>query len=336
MKMIMFDFRESEREYFNSNEFPDIDIKFKSHPLNEATVLSDQELEETDVISVFINSNVSCDVLKKFKNLRVVTTRSTGYNHIDVKHCSQNHIAVFNVEKYGQSAVAQYTITLILALVRNLIPAYLGMQKLLVDHSLYEGRNLETLTLGVIGGGAIGSAVAKLASALGMRVKLCSLEKDTEVSKYAEYVQFEDLLKTSDVITLHIPYTTENYHLISAKEIEMMKDGVYLVNTARGELIDDVALYENLLCGKIKGAALDVLECEFLSLNYDENIDIKSVNSKCMTSAFIARKLLAMENVIITPHIAYNTVESIELLLEATFNNIRDYAKGIHSNQIKL
>ena len=114
-----------------------------------------QELEETDVISVFINSNVSCEVLKKFKNLRVVTTRSTGYNHIDVKHCSQNHIAVFNVEKYGQSAVAQYTITLILALVRNLIPAYLGMQKLLVDHSLYEGRNLETLTLGVIGGGSI-------------------------------------------------------------------------------------------------------------------------------------------------------------------------------------
>ena len=115
-----------------------------------------------------------------------------------------------------------------------------------------------------------------------------------------------------------------------------MKDGVYIVNTARGELIDDVALYENLLCGKIKGAALDVLECEFLSLNNDENIDIKSVNSKCMTSAFIARKLLAMENVIITPHIAYNTVESIELLLESTFNNIRDYSKGIHSNQIKI
>ena len=215
MKMLMFDFRESERDFFEHNEFPDIDITFRECPLNEFTSLSEAELEETDIISVFINSNVSADILKKFKNLRVVATRSTGYNHIDVKHCSQNNIAVFNVEKYGQCAVAQYTITLMLALIRNLLPAYLGMQKLMINHSLYEGRNLESLTLGVIGGGSIGGSVAKLAKSLGMRVQLCSLEKDAELAKIAEYISFDDLLKTSDVISLHIPYDGENYHLLS-------------------------------------------------------------------------------------------------------------------------
>ena len=336
MKMILFDYRDSEKEFFKNNEFPDIDIIFKESPLNETTFLTEEEMNDTDVISVFINSNLSEDVLKKFRNLRVVTTRSTGYNHIDIKYCSQNNIAVFNVEKYGQSAVAQYTITLILALIRNLLPAYLGLQKLLVDHSLYEGHNLETMTLGIIGGGSIGSSVAKYAHSLGMKVKVCSLERDADLLKFVEYIDFEDLLALSDIISLHIPYTTENYHMLSEKEFDRMKKGVYIVNTARGELIDDIVLYENLLSGKVRAAALDVLECEFLSLSNDETVDINSVNSKCVKSALIARKLLAMENVIITPHIAYNTVESIEHLLTSTFNSIRDHAKGMHTNQIRL
>jgi D-lactate dehydrogenase len=114
-----------------------------------------------------------------------------------------------------------------------------------------------------------------------------------------------------------------------------MKDGSYFVNTARGELIDIVALYENLLSGKIKGAALDVLECEYLALA-PENIvdDIKSSKSNCVASALITQKLLGMDNVIITPHIAYNTQESINTILATTFNNIRDYSKGIHNNRL--
>jgi D-lactate dehydrogenase len=124
MKMLMFDYRESEEDFFKQNKFSDIDITFIKEPLNEMSNLSEDQLNETDVISVFITSNVCEDVIKKFKNLRIVTTRSTGYNHIDVKYCSQNNIAVFNVEEYGQTSVAQYTFALILALVRNLFPAH--------------------------------------------------------------------------------------------------------------------------------------------------------------------------------------------------------------------
>lgn len=334
MKMLLFDFRESEREFFDNNELKDFDITFIAEPLNEMTCLTDEQWAETDVVSVFINSSVTKEVIDKFKNLRMVATRSTGYNHIDTEYCKHNNIAVFNVEQYGQSAVAQYTAGLIIALVRNLLPAYLDMQKNFVNHADYEGRNLNNLTIGIIGCGAIGSSVAKIAHLFGMRVLVYSYMKNNEVVDICDFVPLDELLAESDVITLHIPYTSENYHLFSYEEFSKMKEGAYIINTARGELIDVVALYENLLSGKIKGAALDVLECEYLTFSGDVVNDIKNCNEKCVTSALITQKLLGLKNVIITPHIAYNTLESVNTLLDTTFNNIRDYIKGMHTNQV--
>jgi len=335
MKMLLFDYRESEKKFFEKNEFKDIDITFIPEPLNEMSQLTDEMLNETDVISVFITSHVCPEVLKKFKNLRVVATRSTGFNHIDVKHCSQNNIAVFNVEQYGKDSVAQFTFTLILALIRNLFPAYFDVQKNIINHPAYEGRNLNQLTLGIIGCGAIGSAVAKIADFFDMKILVYSYEKNQEISAFAEYTTLDDLLSKSDIISLHVPYNNENYHMLGSDEFKKMKESVFIVNTARGELIDMVALYENILSGKVKGAALDVLECEHSAL-VQENLvnDIKEANSRCVTSALITQKLLGMNNVIITPHIAYNTQEAVDKLLQTTFNNIRDYSKGLYPNRI--
>ncbi len=335
MKMLMFDFRESEKDFFEKNKFSDIDITFISQPLNEFTELSPEQLESTDVISVFITSNVCENTLKKFKNLRIIATRSTGYNHIDVKYCSQNNIAVFNVEEYGSTSVAQFTILLMLALIRNLLPAHLDVQKSIINHPNYEGRNLNQLTLGIFGCGAIGSAVARIAKSFDMQILVCSYTKNSTVNDFVEYVSKDELLNRADIISLHIPYTTETYHMLGEAEFAKMKNNVYIINTARGELIDIVALYENLVSQKVKGAALDVIECEHLALNQEMIIgEIKDVNSKCITSALLTQKLIGLNNVIITPHIAYNTQESIETLLRVTFNNIRDYSKGMHSNQV--
>lgn len=335
MKMLVFDFRDSEKEFFKKNEFPDFDITFIKEPLNEMSQLTQEQLDETDVISVFISSQVCKEVIKKFKNLRVIATRSTGYNHIDIKHCSQNNIAVFNVEEYGQTSVAQFTMALIMALVRNIFPAYLDIQRNHINHANYEGRNLNKLTLGIIGCGSIGGAVAKLANLMGMRVLVNSYSKRADVAGFADYLSLDEVLEQSDIVTLHLPYTSENYHMIGEKEFAKIKEGSYFINTARGELIDIVALYENLLSGKIKGAALDVLECEYLTLA-PENIvnDIKTSQSSCVASALITQKLLGLDNVIITPHIAYNTQESVDTLLETTFNNIRDFHKGFRNNQV--
>ena len=334
MKMLMFDFRDSEKEFFANNDFPDFDITYIKEPLNEQTELTEEQLQETDIICVFINSVLSENVIKKFKNLRIIATRSTGYNHIDLKCCTQNNIAVFNVEQYGQTAVAQFTMGLIITLVRKIFPAYIDVQNNLINHRDYEGRNIDSMTLGIIGCGAIGGAVAKLANLFGMRVITYSYTKNNSLKDSIEYVSLDELLAQSDVITLHLPYTSSNYYMLGENEFKKMKHGVYIINTARGELIDIGALYQNIMSGKVSGVALDVLECEQLSL-HEKNIDgIKSSDTTCITSALITQKLLGLKNVIITPHIAYNTKESVDILLETTFNNIRDYLKGEHEKRI--
>ncbi|MBE7711115.1 MAG: lactate dehydrogenase [Cyanobacteria bacterium SIG31] len=333
MKMLIFDFRDSEREFFEKNDFTDFELTFIKEPLNSMTQLTEEQWKETDVISTFINSSVTADIINKFKNLRIITTRSTGYDHIDLKCCINNNIAVFNVDQYGQKAVAEYTLGMMIALVRNIMPAYLDVQKNIINHPDYEGRNLCSMTLGVIGCGAIGEAVAKLALSFGMKVLVTSYARCNDVDALVEYVSLEDLLKKSDIISLHIPYTKETHHFLGEKEFKQMKDGVYIINTARGELIDGIVLYENLISGKVYGAALDVLECEQVSLTGDIS-NIKHSDTACVASALITQKLLALKNVIITPHIAYNTKEAVEALLETTFNNIRDFVKGEHSKRL--
>ena len=330
--MLMFDFRDSEKEFFNTHEFKDFEIEFIKEPLNEMSVLTEKQLSETDIISVFITSDVTENIIKKFKNLRIISTRSTGFNHIDTRYCTQNNIAVFNVGEYGQTSVAQYTFMLILALVRKLIPAYLDVQKNLTAHESYEGRNLESLSIGILGCGAIGSSVAKIANFFGMKIYACSYEKNPDISNFTTYCSFDELIKNSDILTLHLPYNSETYHIINDDVLKKMKKNAFVINTSRGELIDIIALYNNLISGQIGGAALDVTECDNVAMN---ELPINAGYSKCLTKALAVQKLLGMQNVIITPHIAYNTKESVEKLLSVTFNNIRDFSKGLHTNQLR-
>ena len=168
-----------------------------------------------------------------------------------------------------------------------------------------------------------------------MRVLIHSYMQNPELDSFCDFVSLDELLSESDVISLHLLYTGDNYHLIGKEEFEKMKDGVVFVNTARGELLDIKALYDNLVKGKVKAAALDVLECEFISTHPGElsNV-IKDSESHCVETALVTQKLFNMDNVIITPHIAYNTHESVNYLLTKTFNNIRDYIKGVNTNRV--
>lgn len=335
IKMMMFDFRESEKEFFENNKQEDFEITFNSKPLDDSTILSEDELNNTVAISVFTTSNITEKVLKKFKNLRIVVTRSTAYSHIDLNYCSKTNIAVINVEEYGRTAVAEYAVALMLSLVRNLLPAYFDMKNRKINHKKYEGRILSSYTIGIIGCGAVGSTVAKIARFLGMKVLIYSYMKNPDVEKECDFVELEELIKNSDIISLHVPYNGDNYHMIGSDEFEKMKDGVYIINTSRGELLDIKALYDNLINGKVKGAALDVLECEFLSTHPGEMRDIiEESDNHCVEVALITQKLFNLNNVIITPHIAYNTTESVNYLLKSTFNSIRDYLKGMNTNRV--
>lgn len=333
--MLMFDFRDSEKEFFEKNKLADFDITFFKEPLSEETKLSEEQFNDTDVISVFTTSTITEDVLKKFKNLRVLATRSSAYDHIDIDYCTRYKIAVLNIEQYEKSAIAEFAFALILSLVRNILPAYCDMKNHNIDYSKYEGKVLSSYTLGIIGGSVIGSAVAKIAHFLGMKILMNSYMKDPEISNLCTYVTFDELLKEADIISLHAHYDGENYHLLGKEEFDKMKNDVYIINTARGELIDTKVLYDNLVKGKIKGAALDVLECEFLT-NYNGEMSevIEKSETNCVENALITQKLFKMKNVILTPHIAHNTTETVSSILNTTFNNIRDFLKGGNNNRV--
>ena len=335
MKMLMFDFRDSEKEFFNKNELVDFEISFINEPLNEDFELTQEQKEQTSIISIFRSSHLTANVLRKFKNLRIIATRSYGYAHIDLEYCIAHNIAVMNVEQYGKEAVAQYAIALMIVLVRNMMPAIIDMKRHKINYATYEGKKLNNLKIGIFGCGEVGTAVAKIAHFFGMKVFIHSYMQNPELENFCEFVSMDKLLTEADIVSLHLLYTGDNYHLIGEKEFDKMKDGVYFINTARGELVDIKALYDNLKKGKILGAALDVFECEFLSTHPGELTNIiNNSASHCVETALVTQKLFNMDNVIITPHIAYNTHDSVDYLLHQTFNNIRDYLKGMNTNRV--
>ena len=333
MNMLVFEFREAEKKFFEENNFQDFNITFFPECLNEEFVetLAPELLEDTNIISVFINSVVNKNVIDKFKNLRVISTRSTGYDHICVESCQYKNIAVTNVTNYGETSVAQFTFGLMIALIRNIPSAAIAFKNSESSSQTFIGRDLSKLTLGVVGTGAIGASVCKTANSFGMNILGYDVKYKQElVDKFnVKYVSFDELVKLSDIISLHLPYTGENYHMFDEKTFSEMKENSYFVNTSRGELVDLGALYKYIANGKIKGAALDVLTCE--SLNFScpgqKKLD-EEIQLDCLEELLYVEKLNRFDNVIITPHIAYETQDAINYILEKTMENIKNIING--------
>lgn len=334
--MLIFDFRDSEKKFFEENKFENFDITFFKESLNEDTVnnLTDEQLEHTAVISVFIDSEVTQAVIDKFKNLRTVSTRSTGIDHINHRACVDKNIDVVNVGTYGSRSVAQYTMGLIIALIRKLIPAsrYVLNKDSACDSFI--GRDISKLVIGVVGTGSIGAAVCKLAHAMGMKVLAYDLVHRQELAQEVEYVDFNKLISEADVITLHVPYTGENQNMISAEQFKMMKNDAYIINTSRGEILDTIALYNAVKANEIAGAGLDVVSCETYSFKCNQFAKRMGEDMTCMKEAEAVEKLAQMPNVIVTPHIAYETQDAIDYLLEMTFKGIQDCIQGGSSFKI--
>lgn len=340
IKMLMFDFREEEQAYFDRENIEDFDITFFSESLTKEIVqnLSYDVRQNTTVISVFIESKVDKEVIDAFPNLMIISTRSTGFNHIDLDEAKRQNIKVLNVENYGKTGVMQYTFGLILTLMRKIYVAISDLKDLNKDNSKYVGRDLNALTLGVMGTGTIGAGVCMIANAFGMKIFAYDLvKKNGLIENYnVQYVNKDELLKKSDIITLHVPYNDQSYHLISENEFEMMKDTSYLINVARGELVDTKALFNALQNNKISGCALDVIECENSGVFCEKNKDKEATEcvSECRDTNSIIKKLIKMPNVLITPHIAYKTQDSIDYILKTTMISIKDNLKGGHTNKI--
>ncbi len=338
MKILFFGLEKSDQDTFLKS-FSGQDISFPEGKLDESTA---EIAKDAEMVCVFVDSTLNKAVLDIMPHLKFIVTRSTGYNHIDFEYAKTKGIQVSYVPAYGSHTVAEFTFGLILNLSRKIIKAndYLRESSDFNYFSAMEGFDVSGKTLGIIGTGKIGKNVAKIAKGFGMNIIAYDLYPDATFAKENnfEYKSLEEVVAGSDIVTLHAPYTKENHHLINKNNISLMKKGTYLVNTARGELIDTDALVWGLKEGIIAGAGLDVLEGE---RELKEEIELLSSNSSRLTRTedykmlLEDRVLIDMPNVIITPHIAFYTREAVAEILKITAENIKGFIEGSPVNLVK-
>lgn len=270
-----------------------------------------------------------CDLsarrLEEFHDVGVkyILTRSVGYDHVDLKKASELGMKVDTVT-YPPTGVADYAIMLMLASVRRF--AHILKRTELQDYSLRNklGRDFSMCTVGVLGTGRIGTTVIEHLSGFGCKLLAYDVIENERVRKFAEYVSLEEILSRSDVITLHMNANEANHHIISRETIGMMKPGAYIVNTARGKLIDSEALIWGIESGKLGGAALDVVEFED-GLYYYDHMGEVMVNPKLAI-------LRSFPNVILSPHTAFYTAEDVSDMVEGNFRSLYEFENGIKQN----
>jgi D-lactate dehydrogenase len=292
-----------------------------------------------DIISNFVSSPLPKEVIGQSPKLKLVATRSTGYDHIDLKACQGRGVLVSNVPTYGENTVAEFAFALLLALSRKMFPAIKQVKEQgLFATAELQGFDLQNKTLGVVGTGHIGTYVVKIAKGFGMNVIGYDPFPKQELAEQYQftYASLEDLLKQSDVVTLHVPYMPATHHLINKDNIKLCKKGSVLINTARGGLVETAALVGALKTGQLAGAGLDVLEEEGFVKEEIEMLVSGHPNEEQIKTALADHELMYMDNVVITPHNAFNTQEAVKRILDTTVENIKAFAGGKPANLVKL
>jgi D-lactate dehydrogenase len=282
-----------------------------------------------DIVSVFVYSKLDKEVLDKLPNLRMVATRSTGMDHIDCDECKKKKVVVMNVPTYGSNTVAEYTITLLLTVAKRIVPAHQSVEEGEFSPEGLTGVDVFGKTLGVVGVGRIGQNVIKIARGLGMKVIGVERNRDEALAKklHFKYATLDECLAQSDFVTFHVPAMKETYHLLNKKNIKQMKVGSFLINTSRGAVVETEAIIWALNNKILRGAGLDVTEEE------DKLESVAMVTSRRPTKEDLQEVLSYhllrdRDDVVFTPHNAFNTDEAIGRIIATTIENIRTFAKS--------
>jgi D-lactate dehydrogenase len=309
------------------------DILFFEEPLTEQTA---DKVADCEIIAFFIYSKINNGLLGKLKKVKMITTMSTGFDHIDIEACRKKGIVACNVPAYGDNTVAEHAMALLLAVSRKLIPSVERTRK--GDFSLegIRGFDLKGKTIGILGTGRIGRNVAHYAEAFGMKVIAFDKFPNEALAKECgfTYVSFDELLAQSDVLSLHLPEMPETHHIINKDNVRKIKKGCVLINTARGGLIETEAILIGLKEGNFSACGLDVLEeeCaikeepELLHETFQKSCDLKTLLEEHI--------LLEHPQVIITPHNAFNSAEALTRILDTTIENINSFLSGVPKNKI--
>lgn len=328
MKTVFFEVQEWEREDLQKN-FPEAILT--PDKLDKETVSSYSDVE---VVSCFIYSQLNKEVIDKLPNLKFIATRSTGTDHIDINYCKSKNITVANIPEYGSNTVAEHSFALILSLTRKIYQSVNQAKTLNFEHDKIRGVDLCDKTIGIIGLGKIGMQMLRIAIGFGMKVLVLTRTQSTELAERYKfnYVDLETLLMQSDIVTLHLPLTQETHHIINKQNILKFKKGSYLINTARGGLIDTEAIIMGLEKGILAGCGLDVLEeedelreeADVLTSDFKQRVDLETL--------VFDHILINHPKVLITPHNAFNSQEALTRILETTVENVKNFLSGAPSN----
>lgn len=319
-RVVFFEVEDWEEEYFRDH-LQGTDLKFFPHRLSRHNI---HEAEGATHLASFVYSDLKAGTLDQLRSLKGIATMSVGTNHIDLRVAKERNITVCNVPAYGPNTVAEHAIALLLALSRNIVPSVDRTKEGDFDYRGLTGWDLMGKTLGIVGTGKIGAHVARIAAGMGMRLVAHDPHPNEELKeKYQlEYLSLPQLLHASDVITLHCPLLNNNKHLLGTDEFKQMKPGTVLINTARGALVDTESLLKALEDGTVRQAGIDVLEDEEL-LQEEKEFFSPYFQLKDYQTALANHALMRHPKVIVTPHNAFNSQESLRNILDTTVKNIQ-------------
>ena len=320
-----FDTKSYDRESFKKFADDNIKIRMFENKLNIDTVSMAQNC---DAVCAFVNDDINKEVIEKLHSygIGLIAMRCAGYNNVDLKAC-RDKIKIAHVPAYSPYAIAEHAMGMILLLNRKLHRAYIRTR----DHNFsldgLTGFDLMGKTVGIVGTGKIGRCFADICKGFSMKILGYDPYKNEEFC--GNYVSMEELLKSSDIISLHCPLTKENRHLINDETVSQMKDGVFIINTSRGKLIDTQSIINGLKSQKIGAAGLDVYEEEtdLFFEDYSEEV----IHDDTLST------LISMPNVLVTSHQAFLTREALSGIAKTTMENLKNYLTGKElKNEVKI
>ena len=320
MKILFYDTKKYDKDSFDRvlPKYKDIEIEYVESDISVKTA---RYAEGFDGICGFVSSDLSRPVLERLHKykIKLILLRCAGFNNIDLDAAKEFGMTVMRVPGYSPEAVAEHAMALALASNRHIHKAYIKVRENNFSLVGLTGVNFHGKVAGIVGTGKIGAAMCRICNGFGMKVIAYDVYQNPDLD-FVEYVDLDTLLKESDLISLHCPLTDDTYHLINAGTIDKMKDGVVLVNTSRGALIDTEDLIKGIRKHKFHSIGLDVYEEE--THNVFENREDDILQSS------ITSRLLSFPNVIVTSHQAFLTEEALEAISIITMENAKSYMAG--------
>ncbi len=327
LKVAFFDTKPYTQEAFEKANDGQLKLKFYQPRLSEDTA---SLADGYPVICAFVNDDLSADVIQRLADAGVgmIAMRCAGYNNVDLNACSDNDISVARVPAYSPHAVAEHALALMLTLNRKIHRAHFRVREGNFSLNGLVGFDMHGKTVGVVGTGKIGATLVGILLGLGCNVLGYDKFPDDELAKTEgfQYVEMDDLLGRSDIVSLHVPLMPETHHIIDADDLAQMKRGAMLINTSRGGLLDTQALIDALKTGQVGSAGLDVYEEE-------SEYFFEDFSNEVITDDQLAR-LLAFNNVIVTSHQGFLTAEALHNIAQTTLNNISEWHSGKREEQL--